>query len=376
MKPYKVCLIAVLCGCMFTSCGKSADEAINVMELSESDIGSTQMTQVIVTDLEVDSTLDAQIGPKVEQLTFPLEGIFKEYLVRIGDTVTKGQVLATTYSEDLTKQLEQKEKELADLKDNYEYERQSIEYEMQIIDICMEELYAELEKCVYQTPDYTRICLELGNYDVEKKKKELQLKQKKESYQLELPYITKEVDDLRKRCRENNIVAPFDGTVVALYAVGEKEEVNDKLYYVAVADTSNFVIRSPQISQGLLSSLSQVLFWYNGKEYQVEYCKISDKDYMAMRNNGEEIYSSFSIVDADEDLQMGGYGKLRLISKKVENVLVVPNLAIRSNSTGKYVYQSKDGKKTQVYITTGSTDGIVTEVTDGLKEGDTIYVQE
>ena len=327
-------------------------------------------------DLEAYTMLDAPVGPKVEQLSFAQDGVFAEYKVRLGDEVKEGDVLATTYSEDLQEEVERKEKELEDLTIRYNYEKETLENDIAILELRMEDIHNQLEKTIYGTRDYSQLCTKLGNYDESKKRKELQLKQLKETYGLEFPYVKRELEELQKKHTQNQIIAPFDGVIVALEEVAAKEAVSKDMYYVAIADTGILYARCENISQSLVNAMQRVTFWCNGKEYEAVYEPIPDSVFIEMKNNGEVIYSSFRILEPDENLKHGIWGKIKLVSSIKEDVLLIPQIAIVADAGGRYVYQQKDGVRVKTYVTTQTSDGIMTEVTGGLAEGDVVYVQE
>jgi len=361
---------------LLTACKNDQTEQGTIIELKDSELNEPQVTEVIKGDLEVYTPLDAQVGPYVEQLSFAEDGIFCEYKVRLGDEVKEGDVLATTFSEDLEEQVEKKQKELDDLTYQYNYQKSTLENDISILEIRMEDLNEQLEKTTYGTFDYSQICVKLGNYDESKKKKELQLKHLKETYDLEYPYVKEELAKLQKKHTGNQIIAPFDGIIVGLEEVAEKAPVSKELYYVALGDDEVFCARSEYVGQSFVNAMDKIEFLCNGKEYEAVYEPMEESVFIEMQNNGEEIYSSFRVQNPDADLAHGAWGTIKLISLTKENVLLVPQSAIGSDATGKYVYTQEDGVRQKVYITVQSSDGIMTEVTEGLAEGDWVYVQE
>jgi multidrug efflux pump subunit AcrA (membrane-fusion protein) len=59
------------------------------------------------------------------------------------------------------------------------------------------------------------------------------------------------------------------------------------------------------------------------------------------------------------------------------DVLAVPGAAIRSDTTGYYMnVAGADGTAQRVDVTTGYTDGELTEVSGDLQDGQTVYIGE
>lgn len=65
----------------------------------------------------------------------------------------------------------------------------------------------------------------------------------------------------------------------------------------------------------------------------------------------------------------------KIISERKNNVLSVPNKAIKFENGDYVVYIPKDGKKVPIKVKTGVRDEANTEILSGLKEGDQIYIE-
>lgn len=66
---------------------------------------------------------------------------------------------------------------------------------------------------------------------------------------------------------------------------------------------------------------------------------------------------------------------IHILVRQVEQALLVPTAAIRSDGERKYVEVMNSGTSTRVEIETGMTDGALTEVLWGLDEGDQVKVR-
>ncbi len=85
----------------------------------------------------------------------------------------------------------------------------------------------------------------------------------------------------------------------------------------------------------------------------------------------------YLIFDTDDSrINAGMYVKIHLNTVLHENVITVPTDCIQSQSGEQYVYvyNAADGTVSRRTITTGATVDGVAEVTDGLKDGETIVV--
>jgi HlyD family secretion protein len=81
-----------------------------------------------------------------------------------------------------------------------------------------------------------------------------------------------------------------------------------------------------------------------------------------------------SFPDTDSRVKVGMTTNLSVITARKENVLLVPNSALLPKDAGRVVqFPSMDGKEPrEVDVQVGLTDGVQTEITNGLNEGDRI----
>lgn len=361
---------------LLTGCGAEDISTGTIIELQESALSEDQKVVVERGDMQITVAMDAQVGPKVTQLTFPKDGYFGEFCVGIGEEVEKGDVLATSYLGDSEKQLEALEEKLEILVENYNYQKATYENQIEAAKIEMDKLYEQLENVSYGTTQYTNICMQLGNLDMQKKRYELQLEQLTETYELQYPYAEKQIKDLKAESSGNVIKAPYDGVIVALADVSVGSFLDEQMYYVAIADPDVLYARCAYVSQSTVNSIENVVFWKDGIEYEVTYVPMEERVYRVMRNNKEDIYSEFELTNAGDAVVHGDYGKVVLIAGSKENVLMVPEVAVGSDSGKAFVYKEVDGQRVRVEVEIGGKDGLYVEITEGLEEGDVLYVQE
>lgn len=350
---------------MLTACGSQTPEKETIKELSESSIQKAQTVTVERGDMQLSNSYDALVGPRVVQLTFEDDGIFGEYKVGIGDTVQEGDVLAVPDTEQLEEEIEAKERELSDLTVELEHSKTSMENQIKTLELYIEEAKTDINKIIYGK---------------DKERVELQLRHLQETYNLEIAYCQKQLQKLKEQSRGNVIKAPFDGTIVALQEMDdsmvEDVAIDTALYYVAIADNSTLYARCDYVSQSLVNSLSQIVFWKDGVEYPAAYVPMTEKIYREMNNNGETLFSEFLVENQDGVISAGDYGKIKLISKEKKGILLIPETTLMADASGSYVYRNKDGVQERVSVEIGSKDGIYVEIVSGLEEGDVIYVQE
>lgn len=368
-----ILLVAVA---MSAGCTDEKKESSTIIEIQESAINAPQTTEVTRGDLEVSITVDALVGPRIEQLTFEEKGEFSRFCVNLGQEVQAGDVIALSISRATEKSIEEKQRELENLKRDYEYQRAMLESNIELLNLQVKDLD---EKIVFEeknSPMYNALSVQTGRCREERKKLELELKQLGETFELELAHLEKQLANLIEKKDGNVIKAPYDGVIVALASVAYGDAIDTELYYAAIADTSVCYARCGYVNQWLANSMQEIVFWKDGKEYSVEYLPMDDKIYAEKKNNEETLYSEFVITEPKGEIEYGDYGKIKLISARKQDVLLLPAHAVLADETGNYVYMDVEGSRQRVAVKKGSSDGILVEITEGLQEGDVVYVQE
>lgn len=376
MKTGKRLGIFLLTAVILTGCANGETQEDIIVELQQSVLDESQKTEVVRGNLQVSVSFDAQAGPRVEQLSFAEEGSFGEFCVKLGDTVKAGDILAMPATEDTEKAIKARTEELESLKVNYDYQKTTMENNIAIAKLQLEDVYNDLKVAQYGTQKYTELCIRAGNYDQQIKRLELLLEQLEETYELDLPYYEKRLQELLEERNENNIVAPFDGTVVALEEAKYGEAIDTDLFYVALADTSVCYVRCEELTPGMVRNDPRIVFWRNGKEYEAAYIFRDADYYRIVINNDEDYVSEMQILDPEGEIAFGDYGKVKVILEEKENVLLLPEVAVVTVSGSSYVYKDVDGRRERVGVKTGDSDGIRIEIQEGLEEGDVVYVQE
>jgi multidrug efflux pump subunit AcrA (membrane-fusion protein) len=83
---------------------------------------------------------------------------------------------------------------------------------------------------------------------------------------------------------------------------------------------------------------------------------------------------TISVTGTRKDLYAGTSADASIIVKQVADVLTVPSRALRTSDGTTYVTKLVDGKSVKTTVVTGTTYGMSTEVTQGLKAGDVVEI--
>lgn len=104
---------------------------------------------------------------------------------------------------------------------------------------------------------------------------------------------------------------------------------------------------------------------------------ITDIGVSGSNSGGNTKYTAEVTIDRTPNMIAGMNATALITLETDEDLLTVPSEALVSEGTRTYVYTSYDSKTgalgNPVDVTTGASDGILTEITSGLKAGDTVW---
>lgn len=183
--------------------------------------------------------------------------------------------------------------------------------------------------------------------------------------------------EARQQLEDAKIVAPFDGMITSVTAIvggsssGASIELTDVGQYhvdVLVDETEISQIKVGQQAKITFDALSDITV--TGQ--------IARIDPAGTVSNGVVNYKVRVNLDpTDAALRSDMTANVQMSLDTHTDVLAVPGTAIRSDGQGYYVnVVSKDGTAQRVNVTTGYTDGELTEVAGEVQEGQAVYLGE
>lgn len=143
---------------------------------------------------------------------------------------------------------------------------------------------------------------------------------------------------------------------------------------VQVANMKAPRIRSGYISGTKLAKASRYVALVEGKEYAVE-VEEQELDREAIERSEYPSHTWFDFVDKNVSVSVGGSATINLYTDAVEGALVVPYNAVFGSGEEKYVYLVEGDAKTKTAVKTGTTTDAYVQITNGVKEGDVVYVE-
>ncbi len=292
-------------------------------------------------------------------LSFALDDVYIDrYMVKAGDTVEKGQLLAQLQLGDLETRIANVENEMTVLDLKIEHEKKLYDIEQRRLTITTAEMDA-LEKKETLADSQERYEERMQALEDDRALKQLALER-----------LT---DDLNDR----QIRAPFDGTItrVAKFKDGDRSEFG--VGVITLVDSTRSIFRA---------STEHWDRFAPGDVYEITVKKVPYEAVVATeeelglkaqkRAAGKKSYVYFALTQPSFELEDGDSGTVEIVLDERLNVLHVPAKTISAAGETPIVYYLReDGMKAYKTVETGVTINGRTQILSGLEEGETIIVQ-
>jgi HlyD family secretion protein len=348
-----------------------------------------------VRDLSVQGRVVAAVSPK---LYSPSQGTIT-FAVDAGDSVSKGQMLASIESPELTNELKQEESSLQSLK--MELDRQRIQTKKQMlenqkaVDLSKVALTAaDREKRradkAFATQSISQIDYEKAQDDLENARlvyqhatEDAQLNSESlafevQSRQLQVDRQDLLVAELSRKVDELILRSPVDG-IVGNLAVEQKNQVAKNQAILSVVDLSEFELEVdiPESYADDLAIGMEAEVQLNGETHLAKLVTISPE----IENNQVTGRVRFANQDKNGKQLLSPQGlrqnqrlTTRILMENKADVLMVQRGQFLESGNGRIAYVVRDGMAQRTKIDTGARSLSSVEVIAGLSAGDTIIV--
>ncbi|MCI9430741.1 MAG: efflux RND transporter periplasmic adaptor subunit [Lachnospiraceae bacterium] len=168
------------------------------------------------------------------------------------------------------------------------------------------------------------------------------------------------------------IKADFNGIITELdINEGYVTEAGSKLMKLESSDDVrvNISLSKYDLSKVELGQKAEVEI--SGHTYEGTVSKINR---MAEKNDAGTrlVAAEVHIENPDDNIYLGVEGKVKIMSQKSENTLMVPIAAVNTDQAGDFCYVVKDGVLERREITAGLSSEDSIEIVEGLEEGDIV----
>jgi multidrug efflux pump subunit AcrA (membrane-fusion protein) len=353
---------------MLTGCGSSdAGAEENEIELLEPLSASVSTEIVDYRNLYVYDIKEGAVYPELVEYSFQEDVSFGEYRVFPGESVSAGTVLAKA---DLTAR-DRQIKSLQDTIDNLNVTHSESVAMYQARIKTLEDTNSRLDSTV----DYGKIMIQENLFAIERLESELESEEK--LYELDLDYYQSQLNKLKSKNAEDTLRAKEAGVVVSISEYLENGSwVSSGSAVMAVATEGEQYFLFEYLPEKTMTKYKETYVVVNGRRYEAEYRPYDSEEYNRLVAKGENVCTRFRILDPEGTLEAGDKGLAVLMTDHRENTLSVPKESIHRDEGGNYVNTLENGQVVKAYVETGLTDGVYTEILEGLTYGQTIQLTE
>lgn len=355
-------LSGILAAAMTTGCGMlPKEEELPIAPLLvEGETEDYVVSQVARGDVVVEEIIRATYTPSAsEKLGFELgdERISKVY-VSLGDTVKAGDVLMELDVSRLDEQIQQQQDQIDSLNLRLEHL-----YETEGVQISQAQLQ-DAQAAENSVVDWTsRVDEIVGEYSI-------QAQQIKNSIQVGEQRLA----ELKQEKKSRQIIASIDGTVTYLYEFQEGERSEEDKKVITLADMSQAMFEVYSENGSLLEIGETYTLTCNDSEYQVVARTAEELEGKGMDVKEGTIY--LTMVTPDPNLEQGAGGSISIVLEESRNTLYVASSAVKDMRGESIVYcVDEQGFREMRTVKTGISTSKITEITEGLKEGEVIIVE-
>lgn len=169
-----------------------------------------------------------------------------------------------------------------------------------------------------------------------------------------------------------NIRAPFDGVVTErMVKLGQQIKMYQETFVLADFSTLKAVMDVPERSSSSLQPGQLValdFMAYRGTEVVGQIERISP----VVNPGSGTVRVTVAVTNQDRSLRPGMLAEIEVIYAERIAGALIPSDAIVLDANGSSVFVIEDGLARQVMVSTGLTEGLHTEITQGLKAGQVV----
>ncbi len=325
---------------------------------------------------------NAVVCPEVTEYSYTDNQNFGTYGKMPGQEVVAGDILMYGTTDNIEKQVEEKEKAIAETEEAFEDEVLNMQEDIE--DAKENEAYYQClhDKAVFEQPDendwnamqWWKARVEMTDGPIEMAHlnvmKQIQaLKEKTELHELDMANEDARLARLQNKIAKTELSADAPGVVVGMsyYDIGTFVEKGQAV--AAVGDLQQKELKCEFISKSEVNRADEIFAVVNGKQYEVNYHSMDPEEYNRLMKKNNVVYTTFDLIDPNNEVAFGDYAALVVVTEKLENALCVPKDAVFRDDSGTYVYIVDGENNIYTNVKVGKSDGMYTEIENGLEPG-------
>ncbi|MBQ3437759.1 MAG: efflux RND transporter periplasmic adaptor subunit [Fusobacterium sp.] len=369
-KNIKIIVVAVLIilGIIYLAFFRNAKEEVKY--LTEKVVRGN-VSQNIIASGTIRSNNRVEVGAQVS-------GKITNLNVKLGQQVKKGDILATIDSLTQNNNLEEAKSQLK----SYQAQRKSAAVKLQVA----ESKFNRISK-LYQMNSVSQDEYESSRENLEVARAEMS------KYDELIAQATISVKTAETNLSYTTITSPIDGVIISIpVSIGQTVNSNQTAPTIMqVADLTKMLIKAEvaegdiiKVREGMeveINTLANSEKIYKSKIESVDLATstLTDNEYSESVGNSSAIYYYANIIldNPENELRIGMTTTNTIKIKSSEDVLLVPTVSVQKRKDKNIVKVLKEKNQLEEReVKVGVSDGISTEIIEGLVEGETVVVTQ
>jgi len=326
-------------------------------------VGETMdSAKVTVGEMYNISTYNSAVTSEYKEIKMANDGIVKNVNVQLGDEITAQGSILTLDDESAGDTLQGVDDKIAELEADNAYLNQIDEYEIQLLELELKKVKEDGGNNIYKIHELTNKIADARS-DLEKNKVE----QQKKIAELQL-------SKMEGATEGGEVLSPWDGKIVYLNTGAKGSVVKAGTVIAIVAKKDSKILFGDYIERETVRNAHRIYARIGTKEYNVtnvpyEQFELNNRLFFKL-----PLYSKF-YIEENAEVTLGMYASVVVITDYKENALQIPSNSLLSDAEGYYVYKKNGEEFERQNISVGHMTDTAVEVTEGLQEGDEVYVK-
>ena len=349
MNRVKCYVLVLLLLFTMTGCGKQAAAPKLKTPASE----SIQSVKAVCKDIVKEEIVVGYVTGSFSGCYYTSTKENVSYPVALGDKVVKGQVVAVSDTSEYDEQLKQLQEQLSAEKEDISYQKKHLTLEIK-----------QKKEQKNESDDRMRDVVE-----TEIQRLQADLEYQKQVSDIRIQQLNQEIECVKGQIEDNTLRATADGHVAYMsYAATVQAMENavmisrDDDYYIALQD---------ELSNRARNFFVRAYTTYLGSEQELENIPYSEKEQRIALRNNMKLTPRFALKN--DAIHLGDYLDVHIVLDESTNAVTVPSCCVYTGQESSYIYKIVDGRKEKCIVKQGISDGVDTEILEGLDVGEEVY---
>ncbi len=354
-----LCVITMLL--TLSSCSGTATEAPPALDEPVSVTFDTAKAKY--SDVATYEVYEGCVVPVTVPAYFERDGKLLHASVAVGDTVNAGDTLMTLDIEDNEKAVAKLRRDMEGVQRNFEFALARIQFDRESLVI-----KRDMARKLGDTDAVRALDIDIEAAD-------LSAKQLREVFDFDAANNQRQLDYLLEQQQGHVLTAPISGMV--LYVDVQQKGADIKAYsnVVYIADSTQLRVQVLSDRSNIGQIADNVRAKIGDKFYNLSLIEMPTSEVLRYFLSDKPIPSTYIIEEIDGDIESGQYAHVVITKSSKPDCLTIPINALYTGNPS-YVYVMENGQRVYRAVEVGVRSLTAAEITDGLSEGEEVFVKQ